>query len=112
MHLDSLLLYTAYYAGVEEEYLSYPIYHIDHSKGWSPLIAAGFYDDIARKGIPILSYEEFLQLTDRMVQTKRALIFNDENWGLRDQRLVEVTSHGGATFGSYHPVPEERRAAA
>ncbi len=95
MHLDSLLLYIAHYAGIKELCLEYPIYHINHSKGWSPLNAGEFYDEISRKGIPILSYQEFLELTDRMVKRKRAVLFNDENWGLKGQPIQEVITQRG-----------------
>jgi hypothetical protein len=101
MHLDSLLLYIAYYSGVEEVYLDYPIYHIDHSKGWSPLNAGEFYEEIARKGIPILSYQEFIVLTDKMVKSKRAVRFNGEDWGLRGKPANEVEARRGTEVPSH-----------
>jgi hypothetical protein len=75
------------------------------------LNATGFYEEISGKGIPILSYEEFLRVTDKMVKTQRAVLFNDENWGLKDQPVQEITIPLGIDLPAYADHHDERRSA-
>jgi hypothetical protein len=96
LHVDSLMLYSAYYGGVKETYLRHPIYHIDHLKGWhwSPSRQVVFSMDMIHKGVPVISYPEFLDLTDPMVKKHRSRLFNGPNWGLGDQTLEDTLLPG------------------
>ncbi len=94
LHVDSLLLFNAYFLGAREVYLSYPIYHMDHSLGWArrePLLR-----DLSRRCVPYLSYEDFLWLVARMSLSDQKEL-NGENWGLAEYSLLEfslgLTSH-------------------
>lgn len=40
-------------------------------------------------GIPILDYVEYLNLSRDIIAGKRSYIFNDENWGLGEEKLPE-----------------------
>ena len=40
-------------------------------------------------GVATLDYSEFLKMGRKMLAGKRTYVFNDENWGLRDENLEE-----------------------
>lgn len=95
MHLDSLLCYTAYHAGIREIVLSKPcqVFHIDHSAGWSPQTERdqSLWKRLDKVGIPTLSREQFMGLARRMSREHQPVIFNDENWGLAREDLAQTT---------------------
>ena len=89
MHLDSLLLYQAYYSGMREIILPYPVYHMTHTAGWG--LGAEQSSLVGRLdvfGVPYLSYARFLQIVEKLSKTKDKH-FNGLNWGLVDQQLPE-----------------------
>ena len=123
-HVDGLLSYASYAAGMREVVLSnlMRLYHIDHDgrfdgrikriircfEDWlsSPFIPAWFNNTIIAiyrmfrvftghriksdvHGIPILDYTEYRKMCRDMVAGRRPYIFNDENWGLRQESLEE-----------------------
>jgi hypothetical protein len=93
-HLDSVLLYIAHYAGIEEIILDDPIrmYHIEHTSGWTPETERTqiLNKRLALLKVPQLSSEQFDALAKLMHQLNKPLIFNDENWGMIEHCLPET----------------------
>jgi hypothetical protein len=93
-HLDSLLCYEAHHAGLRERVLGDPkrIYHIEHGtgSGWTPEGESKLTERLEKARIPQLDPQ---QLDDWAVQMRRegkAIIFNDEGWGLAGCDLPET----------------------
>jgi hypothetical protein len=94
LHVDSILLYQAHYGGVQEICLRPPIYHIDHEKGWAPFyFKQGHFRDVMRRA-PMLSYIDFLNITEPMVRTGKNFLFNSSTWGLGGYELKESRLEG------------------
>jgi hypothetical protein len=94
MHLDTLLCYTAHYAGAREEVLPEPmrIYHIEHGigSGWTPEGDALLNARIAQKGISTLSYEDVMWFVTQVRTLRAPIISNLDQWGLADSELREI----------------------
>jgi len=94
MHLDSHLLFVAHHAGVPETVLNEPmrIYHIEHGtgSGYTPEGKKILYQRIENAGIPILDSNLVFNWAIQMRREHRAIIFNNENWGLIDEDLPET----------------------
>lgn len=90
LHIDSILLYQVHFEGIKEVCLKFPIYHIDHAKGWAPFYFEQdkFYDTMKR-GMPSLTYADFLRITEPMVTNQKAIMFNGPDWGLANYELQE-----------------------
>jgi len=90
-HLDSILLHMAHQLGLREKILDgkMRLYHIEHLEGWTPNAERQMYHRLQRQGIPILTYAKFESLAIGMNKKRTPLILNDENWGLRSERLHE-----------------------
>ena len=111
LHIDSVFLYMAHYAGIEEVVLNdfdprMRTYHMEHGNGWTPDAerTQSLAKRLASMGIPQLSYEQLLALAKLMQQTEKPLIVNDETWGLGATELPETvisstTSWSQATIG-------------
>jgi hypothetical protein len=91
MNLDSVLCYTAHYAGAKEEVLTDPmrIYHIEHGSGWTPEGQAELFARLAAKGIAFVPFDEVLGWASQMSRLHSPIIFNHENFGLSDFSLRE-----------------------
>jgi hypothetical protein len=97
-NIDSLLLVSAYYSGIREIDLRPPktIFHIEHGagSGWTP--GAGeekLFHRIEEKGIPYLSWPDFLKTTrdiKKLSHQSRQLILNSPEWGLADIEFHEM----------------------
>lgn len=94
-HIDSLLCYMAHHAGLREVVLRYPIFHIEHSGGWTPAAERdkSLYTRLSEARIPRLTNDQFDALAVQMRRERRPLIFNDEAWGLANEELPEVTPY-------------------
>jgi hypothetical protein len=94
LHIDSVFCYQAHHAGIVEEVLPEPmrIYHIEHGtgSGWTPEGAAKLMERIAAKGIACLECLEVLAWATEMRRRNRALVLNDEDWGMPDADLPET----------------------
>ena len=94
MNVDGLGCQIAYFSGARERFLSKPmqIYHMEHSTGsaWGPEGDGAF---MARTDseIPRFAYSQYRELAIRMRRERRAILLNGDNWGLRDDRLPEMT---------------------
>jgi len=94
-HLDSLLLYMAYYSkNIKEQALSplMRIYHIDHSHGWTPEVEKdkSLVQRISSAGIPQISDQELQESVKQMRQDCYPYPVGKENWGLADEELPEI----------------------
>ena len=93
MHVDSILCYAAYHAGMEEEILREPkqIFHVQHfsGAGWTPEGQDELDARVARKKVPTILYDEMLEYIDQMRRFDTPIIFAPANWGLADHELPE-----------------------
>lgn len=90
LHIDTLLCYTAFHSGMREEVLPDPlrIYHIEHrnAAGWSPDGEEELRRRILARQVPVLDYDsDVVGWVQQMRRWDSPVIFNLENWGLRDQ---------------------------
>jgi hypothetical protein len=94
MHLDSLLCYSAQYAGAEEQVLRAPlrIYHIEHGigSGWTPEGQERLNTRIAQKGIHSIPHDDVLWLIAQMRARHAPVVFNMDDWGLVNLELPET----------------------
>jgi hypothetical protein len=103
-HIDALLCYMAYHAGLHEVVLPYHIFHIQHSGhpdrgGWLPEDEhEQSLERVSENPIPRLTCEQFDALAVQMRRERRPLIFNDENWGLFSEDLPETVVAGTRTI--------------
>lgn len=96
MHVDTLLCYSAYHAGIREEVLREPmqIFHVQHfnAAGWTPEGQQELDARVARKNVPTIHFEEILRYIDQMRRFDTPIIFSPANWGLADMALPEFTA--------------------
>ena len=97
-HVDSVFIYQANRGGVREVDLdaAMRIYHIEHSTGsdYTPEGMDELFSRIRAKGIPYLTWEDFLRIVGDMDQQKNAakqVVYNTDDWGLAGVALPEVT---------------------
>jgi len=93
-HLDSILCFTAHYAGIKEEFLASPmwIHHIEHDSGWTPEIekAGTLEKQLQSGGITKISNNQLERYCADMAKTSRPLKSpNDINWGMAAEKLPE-----------------------
>jgi hypothetical protein len=92
MHLDSLLLYEAHYHGLDEVFLPYPVYHLEHGAGFKPDPESlrSLNTRLDREHIPQISNAQFLEWALEMYRTHRPLRLNDDDWGFAREELREL----------------------
>jgi len=69
-------------------------YHIDHGGGWAPERETALFKNLRARGVRYLGFEDLCNLSDELdaVKKRRGLkLFNDNNWGLAERDLPEVT---------------------
>jgi hypothetical protein len=96
MHLDSLLLFQAHAAGYREHVLAEPLYHIEHSSGFTPETWRDLDVRINAASIRQLTWSEVLDWASKMDDQGGPLDFNDDNWGFADAEFLEhrpATAH-------------------
>jgi len=95
LHLDSLLCYMACSAGIREVVMRYPVYHIEHSGGWTPEVERdeGLRKGLSKAEIPQLTSRQLGALAVKMFCERTPTILNLENWGLADRYLPETRLH-------------------
>ena len=91
MNIDGLFSYIADAAGIREEVLPMPIYHLEHEvgSGWSPEGEAMLRKRIAERGITWVDASTVYVWAAYMRWLGRPMIFNGSNWGLADASLPE-----------------------
>ena len=91
MNIDGLLSYIADAAGIREEMLTMPIYHLEHAvgSGWSPEGEAILRKRIAERGITWLDASTVHVWAAYMRWLGRPMIFNGSDWGMASAQLSE-----------------------
>jgi hypothetical protein len=89
--IDALFMYEAHYAGFREALLPYPMYHMEHGGGWKPDEEGlkALVDGLERRGIPMISYQQFLDWVIQMYRAKQGVFDTHETWGYSDEALRE-----------------------
>jgi hypothetical protein len=92
MNIDGLFSYIAHAAGIAEQILDMPIYHLEHEigSGWSPEGEARLRKRIAESGITWLDARTVYIWAAYMRWLGRPMLFNGSNWGMADSHLPEV----------------------
>jgi hypothetical protein len=90
IHLDSLLCYMAFHAGIRESFINYPIYHIEHSSGWSPDEINRLVERMESKGIPMVTMDQLNNWDVEMSLAHAPILFNGQDWGLVAEDLHET----------------------
>jgi hypothetical protein len=92
MHIDGLLLYQAYYAGIKERTVPYRIYHLEHGSGFKPepKDVEALNTRLERSAVPQVTMEQFKAWAADMYRTKQPILFNDSDWGLARDELPET----------------------
>ena len=93
LHPDSLLCYMASSAGIREVVMRHPVYHVEHSGGWTPEVESDkdLRRDLSKAGIPQLTSKQLGVWAVKMFCERKPIIFNLEDWGLADRDLPETT---------------------
>lgn len=104
IHIDSLFMLQAYYSGIREVVMPYPIYHIEHAFGTS-LVPGGdavMYKNLTEKGVPYLPLVCILDAAREMghggyrngkfrkINGYWTWRENTDTWGLADHNLTEA----------------------
>lgn len=93
-HIDSVLLYQALQAKIEEIDLSqsYSIYHIEHGigSGYTHEASGALFKRLQSRGIPYLSDADLDKIADTARTKQTPLLFNSTNWGMAQQTFEEV----------------------
>jgi len=91
MNIDGLFSYIADAAGVKEQVLDTPIFHIEHEvgSGWSPEGEAALRRRIVERGITWLEVPTVYIWAAYMRWLRRPFLFNSSAWGFGDQTLPE-----------------------
>ncbi len=103
MHLDSVLLYQAWAAGLREVALAEPMvaYHVEHAvgSGWSVEGEAKLNERLAERGIEQLPVERLNAWAVKMRREGKPMVLSGEGWGLAGEELAEVSASAGERSG-------------
>jgi hypothetical protein len=102
MNIDGVLSVVADAAGIKEQLLDMPIYHLEHEigSGWSPEGEALLRRRIAERGITWLDASTVYIWAAYMKWLGRPMIFNRSNWGLADSTLPETIQRAASRTAS------------
>lgn len=94
-HIDSVLLYQAYFSGIKEKDLPsfMPVYHIEHSigSGYTPEGVKQLFDRLDAKQLPYIDWPQFTCLIEEMKSKKKgSILYNPPEWGFAQHALPEV----------------------
>jgi hypothetical protein len=92
MNIDGLFSYIADAAGIKEQTLTPPIYHLEHEvgSGWSPEGEAALRRRIAERGITWLDATTVYVWAAYMRWLGRPMIVNTSHWGMANSTLAET----------------------
>jgi hypothetical protein len=92
-HIDALLCYAAYHAGMPEILLGDPlrIFHIQHQAVWTPEQEQEREKRAAARGVALVGYQSLMEYLHHMRRFSAPLIFTSEDWGLAGLDLPEST---------------------
>jgi hypothetical protein len=107
MNIDGLFSYIAQAAGVQEQLLPMPIYHLEHEtgSGWSPEGEGKLRARIAERGIKWLDAPTVYIWAAYMRWLGRPVLFNGSNWGMGDLDLPELTVPSASPARSHAVSP-------
>jgi hypothetical protein len=102
MHIDGLLLYDAYYSGIRERFLPFPVYHIEHGGGFRPEAKGDESLDatLAKREIPQISNEQLMEYIRTMFRARAPLAMNRDDWGFASAVLAEIRPQAEPAVGS------------
>ena len=83
LHTDALMVMMAATNGLHEKVLPHPIYHQDHARRYNA-------DNAGENGVMREAYVNFQRDAQLMLKQKRAIIYNDNEWGLKGYDLPEL----------------------
>lgn len=91
MNLDGLFSFIATAAGVEEQILDAPIYHLEHEigSGWSPEGESTLRRRIAESGITWIEMPTVYIWAAYLRWLRSPIVFNQSSWGFGDEALPE-----------------------
>lgn len=94
VHLDSLLVYEAHYAGLSQEILPGPLFHLDHgdSYGRAPTAGHEALDRVRQEDIPFSTDADLARWIVDLRRGHRPVPRNGEDWGLADVELPEQSA--------------------
>ena len=95
IHIDSMFEYHAVYNEYPERIFTPPrvTYHIEHDGGWIPGVEnAKGYNRMNDTKIKKLSYDDLLSIVSKMARKTPPFHYNNEGWGLRDDKLQEYAN--------------------
>jgi hypothetical protein len=94
MNIDGLFSYITDAAGVKEQALAMPIYHLEHEvgSGWSPEGEALLRRRIAERGITWLDASTVYIWAAYMRWLQRPMMFNGPDWGMGKAHVMEQPS--------------------
>jgi hypothetical protein len=98
-HIDSILMYQGILGNLKQKNFGSkkPIYHIAHQigSGYTPEGVSLLFERLDKGGVPYLSDEKLLQIAEKAYKEgktrKKILQFQEEDWGLIDHPLPELT---------------------
>jgi hypothetical protein len=98
LHIDSVFLYIAHYAGCVEVVLPETMctYHMEHSSGWTPKNEPVLEARLAKVNVPRLDLAQLDAIAKLMAQTQKPLMVNLEPWGMAQHTLPETQLVGGS----------------
>lgn len=82
LHTDALMVIMAAASGLKETVLRSPVFHQDHSRRYD---ASQEADSEYRK-----VYLDFQAQAQKMLSQKQSTVYNDEDWGLKNEMLPEI----------------------
>lgn len=91
LHIDSLFLHRTAAAGIRQQIVDHPVYHIEHFGSWTPEEGPSILKKFDALGVEYLTYDRLLQMVEEVRRLPEPGPFNDSPWGLRDCELPEVT---------------------
>lgn len=105
-NIDSMGMISAHYAGFEEVSLLPPCvcFHIEHQmgSGWSPEGGKILFDRLRRAGVLSPEWPVLRPLVNEMREKRKALQFNNSQWGLAAFDLPEQT------LGETEPISSDK----
>ena len=95
-HMDGVVLYQAFAAGIEMVNLPPPMValHLEHGEGsgWTPE-SRRLFDRLDAAGVPYLSTQDYRKLARKLVRHRGFQPVNDGGWGLAEMALRSESPH-------------------
>lgn len=98
LHLDSLLLYEAHYAGLRQQVLPGAVYHLEHGMGFKPDVESlrTLTERIESAAIPQVSNDLFMEWIIEMYRRRGPMRMNTPAWGFAGETFAETDPYAKA----------------